>query len=194
MVGGGGSGGSIRLVAPEIRGSGDLHVGGGDAFHDSNDDLRGRSGRVRLETHQNTYTGSVSGYWRYAALAPAPILVSTFPIPSIRVVSVGGVPVPAIPRGGFDLSDEPNLIDAWQEYGLGHAVHITGSTHKEDGMRDVVSQDVHERLATRLCDKIDKNRQNIIRYEEQFMDDSDVVVVCSGAASRPASSGSDCHL
>jgi len=94
--------------------------------------------------------------------------------------------VDLFPRGGFDPGDAPNLINPWQEYGLGDAVHITGSTHKENGMRDVVSQDVHERLATRLYDKIDRNRKNIIRYEEQFMDDAEVVVVCFGAASRPA--------
>jgi 2-oxoglutarate ferredoxin oxidoreductase subunit alpha len=90
------------------------------------------------------------------------------------------------PRGGFDPADEPGLIRPVQGYGDGQAVHITGSTHKEDGMRDVVSQDVHERLITRLYAKIDHNRGNIISYEERFMDDADTVVVCFGAASRPA--------
>jgi 2-oxoglutarate ferredoxin oxidoreductase subunit alpha len=90
------------------------------------------------------------------------------------------------PRGGFDPADEPGLIKPLPEYGEGRAVHVTGSTHKEDGMRDVVSQDVHERLITRLCAKIDRNRRNIVRYEERFMDDAEVAVVCFGAAARPA--------
>ncbi len=90
------------------------------------------------------------------------------------------------PRGGSDPADEPGLIRPWQDYGTGDAVHITGSTHKENGMRDVVSQDVHERLAVRLYAKIDKNRHNMIRCEERFIDDAEVVVVCFGAASRPA--------
>ena len=90
------------------------------------------------------------------------------------------------PRGGFDPADEPGLIKPMQEYGKGQAVHITGSTHKENGMRDVVSQDVHEGLITRFYAKIDRNRNNIIRCEERFMDDAETVVVCFGAASRPA--------
>jgi len=90
------------------------------------------------------------------------------------------------PRGAFDPADQPETIRPWQEYGKGQAVHITGSTHKENGMRDVVSQDVHEKLITRFYDKIDKNRSNIIRYDEQFMEDAEAAVVCYGAASRPA--------
>ena len=90
------------------------------------------------------------------------------------------------PRGGFDPADESGLIRPLPEYGEGKAVHVTGSTHKEDGMRDVVSQDVHERLITRLCAKIDRNRRNIIRCEQRFMEDADTAVVCYGASSRPA--------
>jgi 2-oxoglutarate ferredoxin oxidoreductase subunit alpha len=97
---------------------------------------------------------------------------------------VGGLRL--FPRGGFDSADEPGLIKPMQEYGLGLAVHITGSTHKEDGMRDVVSQVVHEGLITRLYAKIDRNRRNIIRWEERFTSDAETLVVCYGAASRPA--------
>ena len=90
------------------------------------------------------------------------------------------------PRGGIDPADQPGLTRPVSEYGRGEAVHITGSTHKENGMRDVVSQDVHENLIGRLYAKIDRNRHNIIRYEERFMDDADTAVVCFGASSRPA--------
>jgi 2-oxoglutarate ferredoxin oxidoreductase subunit alpha len=90
------------------------------------------------------------------------------------------------PRGEVDPSDNPEPLRPMQEFGHGQSLHITGSTHLENGMRDVVSQDVHEALITRFCDKIDKNRKNIIRYEERYMDDAEVVVVCYGAAARPA--------
>jgi 2-oxoglutarate ferredoxin oxidoreductase subunit alpha len=90
------------------------------------------------------------------------------------------------PRGGFDPEDEPGLIRPMQEFGHGEFLHVTGSTHKDNGMRDVVSQDVHEGLATRLCDKIDKNRRHMLHYHERFMDDAEAAVVCFGAASRPA--------
>jgi 2-oxoglutarate ferredoxin oxidoreductase subunit alpha len=89
-------------------------------------------------------------------------------------------------RGTCHPDDEPGLIKPMQEFGLGKSIHVTGSTHKENGMRDVVSQDVHQGLITRLYDKIDRNRNNIIHCERRFLDDAETVVVCFGAASRPA--------
>jgi 2-oxoglutarate ferredoxin oxidoreductase subunit alpha len=90
------------------------------------------------------------------------------------------------PRGGFDPADESGLIRPLHQFGEGQYLHVTGSTHMEDGMRDVVSQNVHEELITRLCAKVDRNRENIIRVEQRFMEDAQAAVVCFGAASRPA--------
>jgi 2-oxoglutarate ferredoxin oxidoreductase subunit alpha len=72
------------------------------------------------------------------------------------------------------------------EFGLGRFIHVTGSTHKETGIRDVQSQDVHERLVTRLCRKIAANRDRIARFEEMHLEDADYVVISYGATSRPA--------
>lgn len=47
------------------------------------------------------------------------------------------------------------------EYGQGTYVHVTGSTHKETGMRDVETQSVHEKLISRIYSKIDTNREKI---------------------------------
>lgn len=103
-----------------------------------------------------------------------------------KLVFPDAADVGLFPRGGVDPADEPGLIPLMKEFGQGEFLHITGSTHKEDGMRDVVSQDVHASLITRVCDKIEKNRHNIERYEERFMDDAEMVIVSFGAASRPA--------
>jgi 2-oxoglutarate ferredoxin oxidoreductase subunit alpha len=72
------------------------------------------------------------------------------------------------------------------EFGLGRFIHVTGSTHKETGIRDVQSQEVHHRLVTRLCRKIADNRERIARFEEMYLEDADVVVISFGATSRPA--------
>ena len=103
-----------------------------------------------------------------------------------KLVFPGLDDIDRFPRGGLDPADEPGLIRPMQEFGHGEFLHVTGSTHKEDGMRDVVSQDVHENLVTRLCAKIDRNRKNLYRFEERFMEDAETAVVCYGAASRPA--------
>lgn len=78
------------------------------------------------------------------------------------------------------------LIPPMVEYGKGTFVHVTGSTHKESGMRDVQTQSVHEKLISRIYDKIDKNRENIIRAEKDFIHDAEYALVAYGATSRPA--------
>ncbi len=71
-------------------------------------------------------------------------------------------------------------------FGTGHFVHVTGSTHKEDGMRDVTTKEVHERMVTWFCDKINKNADDIVSFEEKFIDDAEALVISYGATSRPA--------
>lgn len=78
------------------------------------------------------------------------------------------------------------MIPPMSEFGDGRFVHVTGSTHKENGMRDVESQDVHDRLVRRLYEKIEKNRDKIARVEERHSDDARVAVVAYGATARPA--------
>lgn len=72
------------------------------------------------------------------------------------------------------------------EIGHGLAAHITGSTHKPNGLRDVTSQDVHDQLVRRLVSKIDSQRENLTRLEEHWTEGARVVVVCTGAIARPA--------
>ncbi|MFC2131494.1 2-oxoacid:acceptor oxidoreductase subunit alpha [Bacteroidota bacterium] len=78
------------------------------------------------------------------------------------------------------------LIPPMIEFGMGQKIHVTGSTHKSNGMRDVSTQGVHDVLIRRLYEKIDSNRDDIVKYEEHFTDDMDYLVISYGAASRPA--------
>jgi 2-oxoglutarate ferredoxin oxidoreductase subunit alpha len=78
------------------------------------------------------------------------------------------------------------LIPPMTEFGRGMFVHVTGSTHKEDGMRDVESQEVHERLVTRIYNKIEKNRNKLIRVKKDYLPDAESGVVCYGVTARPA--------
>ncbi len=72
------------------------------------------------------------------------------------------------------------------EFGQGLFAHVTGSTHKEDGMRDVQSQHVHERLVTRVYRKISDNRGKITRVEKDYQAGAEVAVVSYGVTARPA--------
>jgi len=72
------------------------------------------------------------------------------------------------------------------EFGQGHKIHVTGSTHKSNGMRDVSTQSVHDTLIRRIYEKIDLNRDDIVKYGTNFTDDMDYLVISYGASSRPA--------
>jgi hypothetical protein len=97
--GGGGSGGAIRLMAPIISGTGTLKADGGTRGSSAGN---GSHGRIRLEAFQQNFTGIVS---------PPPFFVRPGLIflpddaPAVRVVSIGGVPVPANPAGSFVTPD-----------------------------------------------------------------------------------------
>jgi 2-oxoglutarate ferredoxin oxidoreductase subunit alpha len=77
-------------------------------------------------------------------------------------------------------------IPPMAEFGHGSFVHITGSTHKETGMRDVFTREVHEKLVRRIYSKIDDRRGDFERVEERFMEDAEIAVVSMGVAARPA--------
>lgn len=106
--GSGGSGGAIRLLAPTVLGAGVLNVSGGFG--------RASGGRIRIETLQNNFTGTVTtnspssiaqtdGELRVVTLAPNPIILPTSGAPTIKVVSIAGNPVAANPRGLFSPVD-----------------------------------------------------------------------------------------
>ena len=65
-------------------------------------------------------------------------------------------------------------------------VHITGSTHKPNGMRDVETKEVHEELVYRLVDKIESDREKLTRLDVRHMDGARVAVVSFGCTARPA--------
>jgi len=80
-------------------------------------------------------------------------------------------------RAGEDLV--PEMACA----GEGYRVHVTGLTHDEFGYPDM-SLEAQKALVTRLADKIRKNADQIIEYEEQFIDDAEIVIVSYGISAR----------
>jgi 2-oxoglutarate ferredoxin oxidoreductase subunit alpha len=89
---------------------------------------------------------------------------------------------------GETLFGGDELVPGMFHYGMKQNVHVTGSTHKANGMRDVTTQSVHETLVRRIYEKIDANRERIIRVEENRMTSGKarVGVIAYGATSRPA--------
>jgi 2-oxoglutarate ferredoxin oxidoreductase subunit alpha len=80
-------------------------------------------------------------------------------------------------------------IPPMSAFGRGSFVHVTGSTHKPTGMRDVSTRSVHDELVTRLCGKISDAREEICMVEEDYdegANGSRFGVLAYGATARPA--------
>ena len=65
----------------------------------------------------------------------------------------------------------------------GYRFHITGLTHDEKGY-PVINAECQNQLVNRLVDKVKKNVDDIVRFEEMDTDGADVVVVSYGITSR----------
>lgn len=104
--GGGGSGGAIRLIASTISGSGSITAKGGSGNtgtinYCSNQGGKGGLGRIRLEADHLTFTSQTTP--AYTAGRPSSVFVTE--VPTIRIVEVGGIAVPANATGRFGTPD-----------------------------------------------------------------------------------------
>ncbi len=67
--------------------------------------------------------------------------------------------------------------------GEGYHVHVTGLTHDEYGY-PVITADAQERLVQRLVNKIRKNEEKIVRTEDYYLDDAEVIIISYGCSAR----------
>ena len=93
----------------------------------------------------------------------------------------------SVPREEYEpFMPDDDLVPPMACFGEGYRFHATGLTHDEHGFPKTSSTEVQQRLVRRLCEKIDKNADKIIRVEEVMLDDADVVVVAYGIVARAA--------
>lgn len=71
-------------------------------------------------------------------------------------------------------------------FGSGYSVHVTASTHDETGLRNVESPLSVDNLVRKLCMKIRKHRNEIVKVETRYLDDAEVVLVAYGSVARSA--------
>jgi 2-oxoglutarate ferredoxin oxidoreductase subunit alpha len=79
-----------------------------------------------------------------------------------------------------------DLVPPMACFGEGYRFHATGLTHDEQGHPKTTSSEVQWQLVKRLCDKIRKNADKIIRVEKVMLDDAEVVVIAYGIVARAA--------
>jgi hypothetical protein len=88
LGGGGGSGGSIHLIAPTVSGSGTLSASGG--VHGNSAASVASSGRVRLDAFSNQFAGVSNAFLSVGPPYNVPLPTG---FPAVRVTSIAGIPV-----------------------------------------------------------------------------------------------------
>ena len=82
------------------------------------------------------------------------------------------------------FKDVGDKLNPMAPFGEGYNIPVTGLTHDERGYPDSSDALPHEKLITRLCNKILNNREKIVSVSEKFCDDADTIVISYGAPVR----------
>jgi 2-oxoglutarate ferredoxin oxidoreductase subunit alpha len=108
-------------------------------------------------------------------------------IPSPEMTKIVNRKKPSVSPDGYEpfLPDD-NLVPPMACFGEGYHFHATGLTHDERGFPRTSSSEAQSKLVRRLCDKIGKNADKIIRVEEVSLEDAEVGVVAYGIVARAA--------
>ncbi len=93
----------------------------------------------------------------------------------------------APPNGRFlpFLAEEDDLVPPIAHAGEGYKLHFTGLTHDALGYPDMTATTHHD-LVSRLKNKVGRNAKKIIRVDEYYLDDADIVVIAYGCTARSA--------
>ena len=90
------------------------------------------------------------------------------------------------PEKYIPFQPDEDLIPPMACFGEGYHFYATGLTHDETGHPRTSSAEAQQKLVQRLCDKIRKNAEKIIKVQETMLDDAEVAVVAYGITSRAA--------
>jgi len=83
------------------------------------------------------------------------------------------------------LAEDEDLVPPIVHAGEGYRVNYDSLTHDEKGYPATLAEP-HDRLVRRLVNKIRLHADQIMEYEESFLDDAQVVVIAYGSTARSA--------
>lgn len=87
-------------------------------------------------------------------------------------------------------ADDDGGVPEMPAFGKGYRYHITGLIHSENGF-PTTNAELTSRLKNRLVKKIENNLDDIVKYEEDSMDDAEIVLIAYGSTARSAKSAMD---
>jgi len=83
-----------------------------------------------------------------------------------------------------------DLVPPMADFGSGYKYHVTGLVHDEFGFPSNNSK-IADVQIRRLVDKVEKNKDDIVKFEEYKLDDAEVVLIAFGSTSRTAKESVD---
>ena len=108
-------------------------------------------------------------------------------IPKADEVRVVNRKKPRVPPGEHaQFRPDQDLVPPMACFGEGYRFYATGLTHDESGHPRTSSAETQQKLVQRLCDKIRKNADKIVKTEKTMLEDAEVAVVAYGITSRSA--------
>lgn len=94
---------------------------------------------------------------------------------------------PKAPTTSFaPFKPDDDLVPPMACFGEGYRFYATGLTHDETGSPEADSAKVQTELIARLCDKIRKNRDKIVKVKSMFLEDAEICVIAYGGVARSA--------
>ncbi len=82
-------------------------------------------------------------------------------------------------------TDDPSGVPPMPAFGEGHALLVTGSTHRPDGVRNYAPE-YHQMIVYRIRDKILNAEPKIRDIHREQLNDAKVAVLSFGASARPS--------
>lgn len=89
------------------------------------------------------------------------------------------------PEDYMPFKADEDLVPPMADFGTGYRYHVTGLVHDETGFPSNSSA-VADKLIRRLDSKIEKNKSDIISWEEENTADADVIIFAYGCVARAA--------
>jgi 2-oxoglutarate ferredoxin oxidoreductase subunit alpha len=108
-------------------------------------------------------------------------------IPQVAEIKVVNRKKPREPPDKYEpFMPDDDLVPPMACFGEGYRFHATGLTHDEYGYPRTQSSEVQSKLVRRLCEKVTRNEDRIIKVEKVMLEDADVAVVAYGIVARAA--------
>ncbi len=78
----------------------------------------------------------------------------------------------------------PTKVPEMDTLGGKYHTYLTGLTHDWKAHPETDDPEVHEKLVRRFYEKIEDNKDDIISYQEEYLENADIVIVSYGITSR----------